>query len=177
MPASETCPSLAQGVEAADYIAAMAKLATGVSIVTTDGSAGRRGLTVSAVTSVSIDAQGPILLICVNDRSGAGAAIVQNGSFCVNMLAAEQAALAERFSRPSEGDRFADIDHTTTAHGTLRLTEAYVAFDCSLMRQDSLGTHRILYGRVVAINHGAGAGPLVYAHRGFCTAVPHKARC
>jgi flavin reductase len=156
-----------------DYLAAMAKLATSVSIVTTDGPSGRRGLTVSAVASVSIDDEGPVLLVCVNDRSGAGAAIAGNGAFCVNMLASSQAALAERFARRDVMDRFAGLAFTASAHGAPRLDDAYVAFDCTVLQESAIGTHRIFYGRVVAITHGGGEGPLVYAHRSFYAAVPH----
>lgn len=155
-----------------DYLDAMAKLATGVSVVTTDGPAGRRGLTVSAVTSVSIHDAGPVLLVCVNDRSGAGAAIAANGAFCVNMLAAGQAALAERFARPMAGDRFAGLALTATAHGAPRLDDAYVAFDCTVMEQATIGSHRVFYGLVAAITHGSGETPLVYAQRRFCAPVP-----
>ena len=49
------------------FIAAMGQAATGVTVVTTDGRAGRLGVTVSAMTSVSADP--PLLLICVNRRS------------------------------------------------------------------------------------------------------------
>ena len=37
------------------FIAAMRQAATGVTVVTTDGAAGRRGVTVSAMTSVSAE--------------------------------------------------------------------------------------------------------------------------
>jgi flavin reductase (DIM6/NTAB) family NADH-FMN oxidoreductase RutF len=160
-------------VAAQDYLAAMAKLATSVSIVTTDGIYGRRGLTVSAVNSVTIDDEGPVLLVCVNDRSGAGAAIAGNGAFCVNTLAEGQADLAKRFARPEVRDRFAGLPFTASVHGAPRFREAYVAFDCAVMQEASIGTHRIFYGRVAAVTHGTGEGPLVYAHHNFCTAVPH----
>lgn len=171
MPASDLALPV---LDAETYLAAMARLATGVSIVTTDGPAGRRGLTVSAVTSVSIDAEGPVLLVCINDRSGAGAAIAANGAFCVNMLASDQSALAARFARPSEEDRFAGLALARTAHGAPRLTDAYVAFDCSLLQESAVGTHRVFFGRVHAATHGSGTGPLVYADRRFCAAVPHS---
>jgi len=41
------------------------------------------------------------------------------------------------------------------------------------MQEAAIGTHRVFYGRVAAITHGPGEGPLVYAHRRFCAAVPH----
>lgn len=52
----------------ANFIMAMAAAATGVSVTTTEGSAGRFGLTVSAISSVS--AEPPMLLACVNHAFG-----------------------------------------------------------------------------------------------------------
>ena len=80
----------------ADFISAMAAAATGVSVITTEGSAGRFGLTVSAVSSVS--AEPPMLLACVNRKSPAAAAIVENGRFAVNVLGFHNQDVAEVFS-------------------------------------------------------------------------------
>ncbi len=46
----------------ANFIMVMAAAATGVSVITTEGSAGRFGLTVSAISSMS--AEPPMLLAC-----------------------------------------------------------------------------------------------------------------
>jgi flavin reductase len=156
-----------------NYLNAMARLATGVSVVTTDGVSGRRGLTVSAVTSVSIDDAGPVLLICVNDRGGSGRAIVANGCFCVNMLDQSQADLAERFAgRPIAGDRFDGLALEPSLIRAPRLSEAYAAFDCSVLEQTTVGMHCVIYGRVLDVTTGPGTGPLIYAGRRFCAAVP-----
>ena len=60
-------------VASQDFRAAMGLAATGVSVVTTDGPSGRFGLTVSAVSSVSADP--PLVLICINRKSPAIAAL------------------------------------------------------------------------------------------------------
>ena len=51
------------------FVNAMSAAVTGVNLITTDGRAGRFGVTVSAMCSVSADP--PILLACVNRRSPA----------------------------------------------------------------------------------------------------------
>ena len=87
------------------FLAAMAAAATGVSVVTTDGPAGRYGVTISAMASVSADP--PMLLICVNRRSPACAALLANRLFGVNVLAADQAEVADIFAgRPRQGAAF-----------------------------------------------------------------------
>ena len=80
----------------ANFIAAMGMAATAVSVVTTDGPAGRFGLTVSAFSSVSADP--PMVLACVNRKSPAVAAIDSNGLFAVNVLAADNRGVAETFA-------------------------------------------------------------------------------
>ncbi len=85
----------------ANFIAAMGAAATGVTVITTEGMAGRFGLTVSAVSSVS--AEPPMLLCCVNRKSPAVAAMEQNGRFAVNILGSNSRDVAEVFAgRPQE---------------------------------------------------------------------------
>src|SRR4051812_12981666 len=87
---------------AAAFVSAMAGAATGVNIVTTDGQAGRVGLTVSAMASVS--AEPPMLLVSINRRSPLLAAILENGVFGVSVLGVHHAELADSFAgRPREG--------------------------------------------------------------------------
>ncbi|HEY0121642.1 MAG TPA: flavin reductase family protein [Rhizobium sp.] len=159
-----------------DYLEAMSRVATGVSVVTTDGVAGRRELTISAVASVALEAEGPMLLVCVNDRNGAAGAIVANGCFCVNVLGEDQSPIAQRFAGAvSPEQRFEGLDLSTAPTGSPRLCDAYTSFDCKVAGDVAVGTHRVLYGRVVDVVSGSGGGPLVYSQRRFCAAVPRSA--
>src|SRR5690242_19206043 len=93
------------GPTRAQFIEAMGRTVTSVTVVTTIGPGGRCGLTVSAVASVSADP--PMLMVCINRRSPAAAAIRRNGVFCVNLLAAHQAPLSDTFAgRPRAGEPF-----------------------------------------------------------------------
>lgn len=75
---------------------AMAHLPSGVSIVTSYGKAGKVGLTVSSVSSVSDSPA--TLLFCVNQRSELHDVLIENGEVCINILASEQQALAKHFA-------------------------------------------------------------------------------
>src|SRR5215218_4831978 len=77
----------------AQFIEAMSQIVSGVSIVTTDGPAGRFGLTVSSFCS--LDADPPMVLVCVNQRSPLLQAIIENRVLAVNILAESHAALAD----------------------------------------------------------------------------------
>jgi len=147
-PSTETAP-----MQPADFIAAMGKCATEVTVITTDGPAGRFGVTVSAMSSVS--AEPPLLLVCVNRNNLAYAAIDHNRCFCVNLVAAEQQAVAQVFAgqlKAEPGDRF----------------------DCRIEQQINLDTHTVFVGRVVAVQSREGS-PLAYSQRSFCNLKPRQA--
>jgi flavin reductase (DIM6/NTAB) family NADH-FMN oxidoreductase RutF len=150
-----------------DFVNAMGAAATGVTVVTTDGAAGRFGLTVSAVSSVS--AEPPMMLACVNRKSPAAAAISDNGTFAVNVLGAEGRDVAEVFAgRPRDGKPydFARHEWHAGATGLPILTEAAAVFECEVEQATDMGSHRIFIGRVIRAtrNH---AEPLVYCNRSF----------
>lgn len=159
-------------VATADFVAAMAKAATGVSVVTTDGEAGRFGITVSAVSSVS--AEPPLVLVCINRKSPAVAAIAANARFAVSMLAGHQSDVARTFAgRPEAGAPydFARHDWCEGASGLPCLAGAAASFECLLDAAIDAGTHRIFIGRVVAAEAGT-VDPLVYTARDFRRPIP-----
>lgn len=150
-----------------EFISAMGLAATGVSVVTTDGPHGRFGLTVSAVSPVS--AEPPLVLVCINRKSPAVAAIEGNGLFAVNLLAAGHEAYAETFAgRPREGKPFDFANHDWRQGETSLplVQDATAIFECALHDRLDAGTHRIVIGRVLAAHPGA-AEPLIYCNRAF----------
>src|SRR3954463_9342895 len=78
--------------------------ASGVTVITVMHEGRAYGTTASAVTSLSLEP--PMLLICMNKQSETGRAVAGAGCFGVNILAADQVDLAERFARQG-GDTFA----------------------------------------------------------------------
>jgi flavin reductase len=156
-------------VPADDFVAAMRVQATAVNLVTTDGPAGRFGVTVSAVASVS--AEPPLVLACVNHRSPAVEAIKRNGAFCVNALNAGQAEIANVFAgRPSQGAPFdfACADWVPGITGSPELGGALASLDCEVYETIDAGTHTVFIGRVIGTISRA-ARPLLYCDRQFTT--------
>ncbi|MGE0211339.1 MAG: flavin reductase family protein [Parvibaculaceae bacterium] len=149
------------------FIAVMGRAASGVSVVTTDGIAGRFGVTVSAISSVS--AEPPLILACVNRKSPIVTAIDANGVFCVNLLAVRQQPIADTFAgRPRSGRPydFGCADWLVGETGAPVLPEAAASFECSLEAAHDAGTHRIFIGRVLKALGGE-AEPLVYSARAY----------
>jgi flavin reductase len=86
---------------------AMSRLGAAVNVVTTNGPAGRHGLTASAFCSVTDTP--PTLLVCVNREAGTHAHLVDNGVLCVNVLTGRQEELSGVFGtkalRPPSASR------------------------------------------------------------------------
>lgn len=180
MTASDAATTLDPGlVEAQSYREAMARLASAVHLVTTDGPGGRAGFTASAVCSVS-DAP-PTLLVCLNRESSAHAAFSRNEALCVNTLSASQTRIAGAFAggTPME-TRFASATWGRLTTGAPVLDGALVAFDCRIVSRTSVGTHDVLFCEVAALADATEGDGLVYAHRRYHAlpldpAAPHDA--
>lgn len=146
---------------------AMARLGAAVSIVTTDGPAGRHGLTASAVCSVTDTP--PTLLVCVNRQAGAHDPIARNGVLCINVLGPDHEALAVRFGRPgmTAAERFASAGWERRVTGALVLPDAAVALDCRVTGHQVVGTHTVFFAEVADITLAGTAAGLVYFDRLF----------
>lgn len=156
------------------FVNAMARAVTGVSVVTTDGAAGRLALTVSAVASVSADP--PLLLACVNRRNPLRDAAVANARFAVSLLAAAQSPIADICAGRGPGKPF-DLDAIAWVSGETGLplvADASAAFECELDAAHEAGTHTILVGRVI-FAAAADVAPLAYSRRQYGRPVPHAA--
>jgi flavin reductase len=148
---------------------AMARLGAAVSIVTTDGPAGRAGFTASAVCSVTDDP--PTLLVCLNRASRGNAMFKANGVLCVNTLAAGCRALSDAFAGRGGLDsdaRFALGRWSTLVTGSPVLEgSAVVAFDCRIAEVLEKGTHSVLFAEIDAIRQGAAGAALIWYGRGY----------
>ncbi|MCZ6806618.1 MAG: flavin reductase family protein [Deltaproteobacteria bacterium] len=156
-----------ESVGALDFTDAMASAVTSVSIVTTDGPAGRFGITVSSVSSVSADP--PLVLACINRRSPACRALHENEVFCINLLSTQQRELANTFAgQPSRGEPF-DFDGARWSPGLVeapRFRGAVSIFDCVVQQAHEIGSHTLFIGRVVAVS-GSAADSLLYTRRAY----------
>ena len=147
------------------FIGAMRQVAATVTVVTTDGPAGRAGATVSAFTSLSADP--PSVLVCLKADSTIARAVSANEVFCVNILPEDADDLARRFAGLLDADRpdrFEGIEVFDTEFGPL-LPRA-TAFSCTLTHRHVHGSHAICIGDVTGISD-AGEKPLTYMSGSF----------
>src|SRR5271170_5339603 len=163
--APDTDPALRQR-----FLLGMSHAACTVNVVTTDGAAGRHGVTVSAMVSVSADTPQPTLLVCIHHRSAVAAAVLENGVFCVNVLRDDQAHISDNFAGRSGARGAAKFDcteWTTQVTGAPRVVDALVAFDCRVTASERVGSHFVVFGSVQDIFVAGGGAPLIYANRAY----------
>ncbi|MBR1143134.1 flavin reductase [Bradyrhizobium sp. AUGA SZCCT0431] len=153
-------------VSSQDYRDAMSCLGAAVNIVTTDGNAGRAGFTASAICSVTDDP--PTLLVCMNRGSSAYASVTGNGVLCVNVLSGRHERLSRLFGGGIPVDeRFAAAAWSTLETGASVLIDCAVSFDCSIVDVANVGTHDVLFCRVVALRRSDCTDNLIYFGRDY----------
>ena len=154
-------------VDAEEFRNAMSATATGVTVITTDGTAGRAGVTVSTLCSLSLEP--PSVILCIHRDSRALGPILENGVFAANVLAEGQERVADSFAGriPELRDnRFAAGSWDVMTTDAPMLQGAGCAFDCKIAEVFEFGSHRIIAGIVVGLAQNP-ALPLVHAQRAY----------
>jgi cob(II)yrinic acid a,c-diamide reductase len=150
------------------YRDGMARFASAVHIVTTDGPAGRSGFTASAACSVTDDP--PTLLVCLNRASQLHSIFKKNGVFCVNTLTGDQRELSGLFARrggmPME-ERFCLPVWENFKTGSPVLRNSLVCCDCQITEVQEVGTHWVMFGLVQDICISNGTSALLYLNRSY----------
>jgi len=143
------------------YRAAMRFVPAAVTIITARHGGTRNGLTATAVVSVSADP--PQLLICVNREASAEPLIAGSGRFAVNFLAPAHQESADRFaqSKLSSDERFGAHPWIDLPSGVPALADAIALFECRIVEHSRLGSHSLFIGEVVGIRTAPGE-PLLY---------------
>ncbi len=141
----------------------MRRLASGVSIVATVDEQGPKGFLATSVSSVALD-PAPCLLVCVNKSVSSHDVFIRTQIFSINVLAASQVDMAQRFSLPELRDaRFDGDGWETLETGAPIYRDALACFDYELMTTMSVQTHTVLIGRAVAVRSADDAvEPLIY---------------
>lgn len=147
---------------------AMASLPASVNIVTTQGSAGRCGITATAVCSVTDTP--PTLLVCINNRSAMVPVFEQNGSMCVNILNHQQEEMARHFAGMTDLSMEARFTLEGWREGALRqpvLQQALASLEGEVKQIQSIGTHRVYLLEVKHITLADQGQGLIYFKRQF----------
>jgi flavin reductase (DIM6/NTAB) family NADH-FMN oxidoreductase RutF len=143
-----------------EFRAALGMFATGVTIVTARTAQGELiGLTANSFNSVSLT---PPLVLWSLSRAAASIAVFSAGShYAINVLAADQKALAERFATRG-ADRWNGVGFDEGAGSAPLLHGAAATFECFNRSRYEEGDHVIFVGEVERCAHRTGAAPLLF---------------
>ncbi len=139
------------------------RFATGVTVVTTDGSGGPHGLTANAVLSLSLAP--PLVLVAVDKRAHSHKTIIDNQCFAVNILSRSQEALSRRFAEPGPKN-FSGLICKPATTGAPILADVLAWVDCRLTQVLPGGDHDLFLGEIVAGEFHDG-DPLLYFAGGY----------
>lgn len=153
-----------------DFRATLGMFATGVTIVTARNDQGEPvGLTASSFNSVSLDP--PLVLWSLGKAAGSMAVFSNGRHYAINVLAADQQALAERFAARGV-DRWAGVAFSDGVGGAPLLDGCVANFECFNRSQYTEGDHVIFVGEVERCARRADASPLLYHGGRFYTEHP-----
>jgi flavin reductase (DIM6/NTAB) family NADH-FMN oxidoreductase RutF len=150
-------------VSADKFRGAMRHLAGGVSVITVGRGKDITGMTVTSVSSLSVDP--PTLIVSINRESSSWPLLQRHGCFGVNILTADQLDIAERFTGKgglTGADRFTGAQWITRASGVPLLVGALAAIDCEVEHIVERHSHAIVIGRVLDLQLSSRTAALAY---------------
>lgn len=140
-------------VDAVAFKNGMRRLAGAVCILTLRKDGARAGLTATAVMSVS--AEPPRLMVCVNRSVFAHELLDLGGVLCVNVLGTSNLDDARRFAGMVEGvsgdARFMGGAWFDVEDGAPALADALATFQCRVIELMPAGSHTLVLCEVVAV--------------------------
>jgi flavin reductase (DIM6/NTAB) family NADH-FMN oxidoreductase RutF len=125
---------------------------TGVTVVTGIDLGEPVGFTIGSFTSVSLDP--PLVGFLPMIDSDRWQRIRRSGAFCVNVLAADQAALCWNFSKSSITDPFEGVAwRPAPATGSPHIEGSIAWIDCEIHQVVDAGDHHFVMGTVCELGH------------------------
>jgi flavin reductase (DIM6/NTAB) family NADH-FMN oxidoreductase RutF len=154
---------VSQEASKGDFRGAMRQLTGGVSVITAGRGKDISGMTVTSVSSLSVDP--PALIVSINRGASSWPLLKRYGCFGVNILTSDQIDIAERFTGKGGlkgAERFAGAEWTTRASGAPLLVGALAAIDCEVEEIVERHSHAIVIGRVLDLQLSTRTAALAY---------------
>ena len=151
--------------DSAEFRRVLGHYPTGVTVVTGVADDGPAGLAIGSFGSVSLEP--PLVMFCPGKSSNSWPVIEASGSFCVNVLAEDQAAVSSLFAG-RDPDKFAGISWSTRVTGSPVIEGCLAWIDCTIETVHEGGDHWIVVGRVADLGVGRpDSGPLIFLKGGY----------
>lgn len=150
----------------------MGRFATGVTVVTTFWDGRPEGITVNALSSVSLDP--PLVMVALDRRRFITPMVRDQGRYAINVLGEDQQALSDCFAhaavKPGREDFCGAAWHAGPT-GLPLIDGAIATLECSVVETFSAGDHDLFIGLVNSLDDGDpavdGPGPLLYFRRRY----------
>jgi len=151
-----------------DFKGALGSWAAGVTVVSTRLDGLVYGITVSSFSSLSVD---PLLvLVSIQNSNALAAMIPRSRVFAVSVLADDQQAVSDAFSKSGRepgATLGADVPTLDWHTGSPIVAGAIAHLDCRLETAVPGGDHTIMIGRVIGASFDAAREPLLYFRRRY----------
>jgi flavin reductase (DIM6/NTAB) family NADH-FMN oxidoreductase RutF len=155
--------AIAHEVPPTDFRGAMRQLTGGVSVITAGRGKDISGMTVTSVSSLSVEPAA--LIVSINRETSSWPLVKRYGHFGVNILASDQIEIAERFAGKDGlkgAARFIGAGWTTRISGVPLLAGALAAIDCEVEDIVERHSHAIVVGRVLDVRLSTRTAALAY---------------
>lgn len=154
----------------------MGHFATGVTVVTVATKDGADGITVNALSSVSLEP--PLVMVALDRRRHVVPAVRAAGRYAVNVLAEDQRHLADCFAgaavEPGR-DAFCGASWRPGVTGLPLIDGAIATLECTVVDTVPVGDHDLFIGRVDSLATPRDEAPLVYFRRRYRRVEPSTA--
>jgi 3-hydroxy-9,10-secoandrosta-1,3,5(10)-triene-9,17-dione monooxygenase reductase component len=147
----------------------MGHFVTGVSVVTALDGDRPQGITVNALSSVSLDP--PLVMVALDRRRFITPTVRRAGRYAVNILAEHQQALSDCFAgaavKPGRGEFCGAAWHEGST-GLPLIDGAIATLECTVVETFSAGDHDLFIGHVDALDNAEHhPQPLLYYRRRY----------
>ncbi|MEO5963922.1 MAG: flavin reductase family protein [Candidatus Limnocylindrales bacterium] len=153
-------------VPSIDFRGVMGHFATGVTVVTTLDGEQPLGITVNALSSVSLEP--PLVLIALGRRRFIVPAIEATRRFAVNVLTEDQQWLSDCFAGASVTpgrEAFCGAPWHPGELGLPIIDGAIASLECEVVERFDVGDHHLYVGRVEACSEDDSEAPPLLYHR------------
>ena len=147
----------------------MGRFVTGITVVTTLIEGRPEGISVNALSSVSLEP--PLVMVALDRRRFITPSVRAAGRYAVNVLAEDQQALSDCFAgaavEPGR-DEFCGAPWTPGPSGLPLLDGAIATLECTVVETFQAGDHELFIGRVDTLGSDEGRPmPLLYYRRQY----------
>ncbi|MEK4023686.1 flavin reductase family protein [Sporosarcina sp. FSL W7-1283] len=146
-------------IEPREFRNTVGHFATGITVITTINGKEKIGLTANAFSSLSLDP--PLILVCIDKRSGSLKALKRDHPFAVNLLKKSQETECWRYAK-SSGDKFEGAAYKLSEEGVPILEDNLATIECVVADIIEGGDHYIVTGLVKNASYDDQGEPLIF---------------